>query len=96
MEVNQRKQAWTPVFCWGSTRASRAGENAPFSRTFAFAFSTAIRNERVTCQAGDPADIEGMGRVETLDCRLNAADVTYRVYLKRARGALRRLRGSRS
>jgi CHAT domain-containing protein len=48
----------------------------------------ALRGDRVTCQAGEPADIEGVGRVETLVCRLNAADVAYRVYLRRARGRL--------
>ena len=31
-----------------------------------------------------PATIEGLGPVETLDCRLNDADVAYRVYLRRA------------
>ena len=48
----------------------------------------AIRGGRVTCRPGDPAAIDGLGRVETLSCRLNAADVAYNVYLKRARGAL--------
>jgi len=48
----------------------------------------AIRGARVTCRAGDPTEIEGLGRVETLTCRLNAAEVAYNVYLKRARGAL--------
>jgi CHAT domain-containing protein len=48
----------------------------------------AIRNELVSCQAGDPADIEGVGRVETLSCRLKAADIAYRVYLRRAGNAL--------
>ncbi|MEA3029369.1 MAG: hypothetical protein QOG13_694 [Sphingomonadales bacterium] len=48
----------------------------------------ALRGDRVTCQAGEPADIEGVGRVETLACRLNAADVAYRVYLRRARDRL--------
>jgi len=48
----------------------------------------AIRDARVSCQAGEPTDIEGLGRVETLSCRLAAADVAYRVYLRRIRGAL--------
>ncbi len=48
----------------------------------------AIRSDRVTCEAGTPTEIEGVGPVETLACRLNAADVAYRVYLRRARGAL--------
>ena len=48
----------------------------------------AIRNERVACAAAPATEIEGVGRVETLDCRLNSGDVTYRVYLHRARGAV--------
>src|SRR3954462_6493691 len=48
----------------------------------------AIREERISCQAGEPADIEGLGRVETLSCRLKAADIGYRVYLRRAGNAL--------
>lgn len=48
----------------------------------------AIRNARISCQAGEAAEIEGLGRVEVLSCRLAQADVAYRVYLRRARGAL--------
>ena len=48
----------------------------------------ALRAERVACRPGDPVQLEGMGQVETLDCRLNSGDVAYRVYLHRARGAL--------
>src|ERR1044072_8451018 len=38
--------------------------------------------------AGRPGEIEGLGTVEMLDCRLKAADVAYRVYLRRTRGTL--------
>ena len=48
----------------------------------------AIRNERVTCAAAAATQVENVGSVETLDCRLNGSDVTYRVYLHRARGAV--------
>src|SRR5580765_8245829 len=48
----------------------------------------AIRGERMACRPADPADIDGVGRVEALDCRLNGGDVAYRVYLHRARGAV--------
>jgi CHAT domain-containing protein len=48
----------------------------------------AIRAARADCRPGGPAEIEGVGRVETLDCRLTGGDVAYRVYLHRARGAL--------
>lgn len=43
----------------------------------------AIRASLVTCEPALPADIADVGRVETLSCRLNAADVGYRVYLAR-------------
>ncbi|MGQ0588035.1 MAG: CHAT domain-containing protein, partial [Sphingosinicella sp.] len=43
-----------------------------------------IRADRVTCQGGGQAQIEGLGAVESLDCRLSAADVAYRVYTYRA------------
>ena len=48
----------------------------------------AIRGALAACRPADPAEIEGVGRVETLDCRLNSGDVAYRVYLHRARGAV--------
>ena len=43
-----------------------------------------LRADRVTCQGGGPAQIQGLGTVESLECRLNAADVAYRVYTHRA------------
>ncbi|HYC82134.1 MAG TPA: hypothetical protein VEB65_10130, partial [Solirubrobacterales bacterium] len=48
----------------------------------------AIRDERAVCAAGEPAPIEGLGRVETLSCRLAAENVDYRVYVKRERGVV--------
>src|SRR3954469_14224994 len=48
----------------------------------------AIRDRRVACTTAGAAEIEGIGRVETLDCRLRAAEVGYRVYLRRMRGAI--------
>ena len=48
----------------------------------------ALRANRVTCEAGRPAAIEGLGPVETLDCRLKSGDVAYRVYLRRGRNAI--------
>jgi CHAT domain-containing protein len=43
----------------------------------------AIRGARASCEAGAAAEVEGLGAVETLDCRLNDGDVAYRVYLRR-------------
>jgi CHAT domain-containing protein len=40
-----------------------------------------IRSERTACQPSEPQQVENLGTVQTLSCRLNAADVTYRVYL---------------
>ena len=40
----------------------------------------ALRAERASCRAGADEVVDGVGTVETLDCRLNAADVGYRVY----------------
>jgi CHAT domain-containing protein len=48
----------------------------------------ALRAGRVDCAAGETVEIAGLGRVETLTCRLKTADIGYRVYLYRARGAL--------
>ena len=48
----------------------------------------AIRGDKATCRPGDSVEMEGLGRVESLNCRLNAADIAYHVYLRRARGAL--------
>jgi CHAT domain-containing protein len=44
---------------------------------------SALRGERVTCQPGPATEIEGIGAVDTLACRLNSADVAYRVYSRR-------------
>jgi CHAT domain-containing protein len=48
----------------------------------------ALRAGRVDCAAVEAVELAGLGRVETLTCRLKAADIAYRVYLYRARGAL--------
>ncbi|HST35795.1 MAG TPA: CHAT domain-containing tetratricopeptide repeat protein [Allosphingosinicella sp.] len=48
----------------------------------------ALRSASATCTPGPGATIEGVGPVETLDCRLNDADIAYRVYLHRSRSAL--------
>ena len=42
----------------------------------------------MTCSAGERVEIEGLGAVETLSCRLKDADVAYRVYLRRSGRAL--------
>lgn len=42
-----------------------------------------LRAGRVTCQPATQEQIEGLGRVETNDCRLNEADIGYRVYVWR-------------
>ncbi|HYI49050.1 MAG TPA: CHAT domain-containing protein [Allosphingosinicella sp.] len=48
-----------------------------------------LRAGRVTCAGPERVEIEGLGAVESLACRLNAADVGYRVYiLRRARGTV--------
>ena len=44
----------------------------------------ALRAGRATCQGSETARIEGLGPVEVLTCRLNEADVTWRVYLRRS------------
>jgi CHAT domain-containing protein len=43
-----------------------------------------LRNARMACRPGEAVAVEGLGRVETLDCRLAAADVAWRVYLRPA------------
>lgn len=40
----------------------------------------AARSDRVTCEAAQPTEIKGLGRAESLDCKLKDADVDYRVY----------------
>jgi CHAT domain-containing protein len=47
-----------------------------------------VRAATVTCAAGQPAAVEGLGAIETLACRRNDSDVGYRVYLRRAGGTL--------
>ncbi len=44
----------------------------------------ALRAERVRCASAETSEIEGIGAIETLHCRLVAADVGYRVYIHRA------------
>lgn len=39
-----------------------------------------LRNETADCSAPHEADIPSIGRVETVDCKLKDADVTYRAY----------------
>jgi len=43
----------------------------------------ALRAGLATCAPGEAAQVADLGRVETLSCRLDAADVAYRVYLAR-------------
>ncbi len=43
----------------------------------------AARTGRAVCTAGAPTQLEGVGAVETLSCRLSDADVGYSVYLVR-------------
>ena len=44
----------------------------------------AARAARAACQPDATAQLEGVGAVETLSCRLGAGDVGYRVYIRRA------------
>lgn len=48
----------------------------------------ALRAGKAECQAGAPAEIEALGPVETLACKLAGADVDYRVYLRRSGNTL--------
>src|SRR5205085_3890002 len=48
----------------------------------------ALRAGKATCQGSETVQIEGLGAVEALTCRLNEADVSYRVYLRRSGRAL--------
>ncbi len=43
-----------------------------------------LRGATATCEASETIEIEGLGQVEALNCRLNDADVAYRVYLRRS------------
>ena len=44
----------------------------------------ALRADRATCEAAGSAQIEGLGTVDSWSCRLNAADVAWRVYARRS------------
>ena len=48
----------------------------------------AARADRVSCESGGTTELEGLGPVETLSCRLASADVTYRVYVRREAGTV--------
>jgi CHAT domain-containing protein len=49
----------------------------------------ALRADRVACEGPGRVEIDGLGAVESLNCRLSAADVAYRVYvLRRGRGTV--------
>ncbi|MDQ8757208.1 CHAT domain-containing tetratricopeptide repeat protein [Sphingosinicella sp. LHD-64] len=67
------RDAAVPV---GSLYALRARAGDPAARL------AEARAGRATCQPGEAAEIEGLGPVQTLTCRLGNADVAYRVYLK--------------
>lgn len=41
---------------------------------------SAARADEVLCEAPRPANVEGLGAVEAIDCRLKDLDVAYRVY----------------
>ncbi len=43
-----------------------------------------LRSEKARCAAAETSEIKGLGAVETLNCRLVAADVGYRVYVHRS------------
>lgn len=44
----------------------------------------ALRAGKATCQGSETVQVEGLGAVEALTCRLNEGDVGYRVYLHRS------------
>jgi CHAT domain-containing protein len=46
------------------------------------------RAGKATCQAAQSQQVEGLGAVEIINCRLNDADVGYRAYLLRDRNTL--------
>lgn len=68
------RDAAVPV---GSIYALRMRSGDPAQRL------AAARADRAACTAGAPVQLEGVGAVETLTCRLNQADVGYNVYLVR-------------
>jgi CHAT domain-containing protein len=43
-----------------------------------------LRSATATCQGSETVQIEGLGAVEALTCRLNDADVAWRVYIRRS------------
>lgn len=67
------RDAAVPV---GSLYALRVRGGDPAGRL------AAARADRATCTPEAAVDIEGLGAVDTLACRLNNADVAYRVYWK--------------
>lgn len=67
------RDAAVPV---GNLYALRARDGDPAARL------AEARAGRATCTAGAATEIEGLGGVDTLDCRLANADVAYRVYVK--------------
>jgi len=48
----------------------------------------AVRSGQVTCGAAAPGSVEGLGSLEVVECKLNDADVGYRVYQLRRGGQL--------
>ncbi|WP_129793668.1 CHAT domain-containing tetratricopeptide repeat protein [Sphingosinicella sp. CPCC 101087] len=69
------RDASAPV---GQIYALRSRDDDPLGRL------AAIRAERAACDTGAPAELPGLGAVETLSCRLAAADIAYVAYVKRA------------
>ncbi|MDB5699638.1 MAG: repeat-containing protein [Alphaproteobacteria bacterium] len=47
-----------------------------------------LRAKKVTCEPGQAAQIAGLGTATLLRCRMNGADVDYRVYARQQRGTL--------
>ncbi|MBV9883044.1 MAG: CHAT domain-containing protein [Sphingomonadaceae bacterium] len=66
----------------GTVYALRARGGDPAGRL------ATLRNARMACRPGEAAAVEGLGRLETLDCRLSSADIGWRVYLRPAGGTL--------
>jgi len=67
------RDAAVPV---GSLYALRVRGGDPAGRL------AAVRAERATCTPEASVELEGLGAVDTLTCRLNNADIAYRVYWK--------------
>jgi len=68
------RDAAVPV---GQLYALRVRQGDPATRL------SAGRADKAICEPDAPTTLAGLGAVETLQCRLRAADVGYRVYLKR-------------